>query len=68
MKKIKYTLNLDLIILTKSFSINLDRFGCQHNTIIYYLYIYYIFYNNIIIINLKSNNIELLFHFKLKGS
>ena len=65
MKKIKYTLIKDLILITKSVSINIDRFSCQRNTIIYYIYFYInnIFYINVIIINLKYNNMELLFHF-----
>ena len=68
MKKIKYTLMKDLILITKSFSINIDRFSCQRNTIIYYIYFYInnIFYINVIIINLKYNNMELLFHFEIK--
>ena len=63
MKKIKYTLNLDSILITKSVSINVDRFACQHNIINYCFYFNNTFYINIIIINLKSNNIKLLFHF-----
>ena len=63
MKKIKYTLIKNLILITKSFSIVVYRFACQHNTIIYYIYFKYIFYINVININLKSNNIELLYHF-----
>ena len=70
MKKIKYTLIKDLILLTKSVSINIDRFVCQHSTTFnyHYFYINNIFCINIIIINLKSNNIELLFHFLNKNT
>ena len=63
MKKIKYTLIKDLILITKPVSVNIDRFAFQHNSIYYSIYINYILYINIIIINLKNNNIELLFHF-----
>ena len=56
MSKIKYTLNLDLILITKSISINVDRFACQNSTIINCIqfYINNIFYININIINLKE--------------
>ena len=57
MKKIKYTLIKDLILITKPVSINIDRFACQHNNINDYLYFNFILKINAIIINLKDNNI-----------
>ena len=63
MKKIKFTLIKDLILINKSVSINVDRFACQHNIINDYLYFNFIIKIKVIIINLKSHNIELLFHF-----
>ena len=48
MKKIKYTLIKDLILITKSVSINVDRFVSQRNIINHYLYFNFIFYINVI--------------------
>ena len=59
MKKIKYTLIKDLILITKPVSKTVDRFACQHNIINDYLYFNFILKIKAIIINLKDSNIEL---------